>query len=211
MALASPGVVREEEVPADVEINSPSVGILSKRFPGPGKSQVLDLGAPLEANVEFFSTGACRIHIEDLYRFFIVPENGAAHVGEDEDDPLAARLIRALSFDDNARFDLVLAWDLFSYMEPRSIELLMSRVARSCRAGALLFLANSTSTKIPKVPARIAMSRLGRTRYQNFLSQGTVSNPRYSPIALEGMMPGFRLLHSFLLGENMQEYLFSFA
>jgi hypothetical protein len=36
-----------------------------------------------------------------------------------------------------------------------------------------------------------------------------MSNPRYSPIALERMMPDFRLLHSFLLGEGMQEYLFA--
>ena len=210
MALASPGVVREEEIPADVEINSPSVGILSKRFPGSGKCQILDLGAPLAANVEFFSIGSCRIHVEDLYRCLIAAENGVAHLDE-EDDPPANRLARALSFDDRARFDLVLAWDLLSYMQPPAIELLMSRVARSCRAGALLFLANSTSTTIPKVPARISMSRLGRMRYQNSLAEGTVANPRYSPIALEGMMPGFRLLHSFLLGENIQEFLFSFA
>ena len=210
MALASPGVVREEVIPADVEINSPSLGILSKRFPGPGKSQVLDLGAPVTSNVEFFSVGSCRIHVEDLYRHFIAPENGAAHLDE-EDDPAARLLERALSFDDNARFDLVLAWDLFSYMQPREIELLMSRVARSCRAGALLFLTNSTAVSIPKVPARISMTRVGRMRYQNSLAEGTVANPRYSPIALEGMMPGFRLLHSFLLGENMQEFLFSFA
>ena len=210
MALASPGVVREEIFPADVEINSPSVGILSKRFPGPGKCQVLDLGAPVESNVEFFATGPCRIHIEDLYRFFIAPEKGAANV-DDETDSMSAGLARALDFDDRARFDLVLAWDLFSYMEPRAIELLMSRVARSCRAGALLFLANSTAASIPAVPARIAMSRLGRMRYQNRVTDARVSNPRYSPIALEGMMPGFRLLHSFLLGENMQEFLFSFA
>ena len=210
MALASPGVVREEEIPADVEINSPSVGILSKRYPGPGKCQVLDLGAPVEANVEFFSVASCRIHVEDLYRHYIAARNGAGHLDEEEQST-ASLLTRALSFDDRARFDLVLAWDLLSYMQPAEIEQLMSRVARSCRADALLFLTNSTAPSIPKVPARIAMSRLGRMRYQNSLEQGTIANPRYSPIALEGMMPGFRLLHSFLLGENMQEFLFSFA
>jgi hypothetical protein len=206
MALASGNEIRQEEYPANLEFNSPSVGILSKRFPGPGKCQVLDLGAPAESNVAFFSGGSCRIYLEDLHRFFIAPrgyDNG--------DDTLAAAIADALSFENSARFDLVLAWDLFSYMDPDTIELLMARIARSCRVGTLLFLSISTRTMIPSVPAHFSMSRRGRLRYHVAAPGQTISNPRYSPTALEGMMPGFRLLHSFLLGENMQEFLFSFT
>lgn len=202
MALATGSQIRQEQYPANLEFNSPSVGILSKRFPGPAKCQVLDLGAPSESNVAFFSGGACRIYLEDLHRFFIAP--GARSGG---DEAVAA----ALSFENSARFDLILAWDLFSYMDPETIELLMARIARSCRVGALLFLSISTRTMIPSVPAHFSMSRRGRLRYRVTDPGRTISNPRYSPTALEGMMPGFRLLHSFLLGENMQEFLFSFA
>ena len=105
----------------------------------------------------------------------------------------------------------MLAWDLFSYMERAAIELLMARVAGSCRTGTLLFLTVSTGAMIPSAPARISMTHGGRLRYRRAVDGPSISNPHLSPTALESMMPGFRLLHSFLLGEEMQEFLFSYA
>jgi hypothetical protein len=64
---------------------------------------------------------------------------------------------------------------------------------------------------IPSVPARVAMVGGGRLRYESPASRQSISNPRLSPTALESMMPGFRLLHSFLLGDQMQEFLFSYT
>jgi hypothetical protein len=210
MALATGNEVLADEFPANLQLNSPSVGILSQRFPGPGKCQVLDLGAPAESNVAFFSDGPCRIYVEDLYRFFIAPRQ-EIEPGGDESEDIAAAISRALTYEDSARFDLVLAWDLFSYMERSAIELLMARVARSCRAGTLLFLTLSCGAMIPEVPAQICMTQRGRLQYHSTIEGRTISNPRLSPTALESMMPGFRLLHSFLLGDKMQEFLFAFA
>lgn len=210
MALATGNEILEEEFPANHEFNSPSIGILSQRVPGPGRCQVLDLGAPAESNVAFFADGPCRIHIEDLYRFLIAPRNEIAPDSEESED-ISAAISRALTYEDSARFDLVLAWDLFSYMERSAIEQLMARIARSCRAGTLLFLTLPSGPTIPSVPPRISMTQRGRLQVQSSTEAPTISNPRYSPTALESMMPGFRLLHSFLLGDKMQEFLFTFA
>ena len=210
MTLASSSEILEEERPTNLEFNSPSVGILSQRFPGPGTCQVLDLGAPAKSNLVFFSGSPCKFYLEDLYRFFIAPRTGRKSTG-DENDDIAAAIADALSYEDTARFDLVLAWDLFSYMERAAIESLMARVASSCRAGTLLFLTVPTSGMIASAPARISMTRRGRLRYRSTTDGPSISNPRFSPTALESMMPGFRLLHSFLLGEEMQEFLFSYA
>jgi len=210
MALASPGEIAEEQRPANLEFNSPSVGILSQRFPGPGTCQVLDLGAPAKSNVAFFSGSPCKFYLEDLDRFFIAPREGRKDK-RDEDDDVAAAIAGALSYADTARFDLVLAWDLFSYMERAAIESLMARVAGSCRTGTLLFLAVPTGAMIASAPAHISITRLGRLRYRSTADGPSISNPCFSPTALESMMPGFRLLHSFLLGDEMQEFLFSYA
>ena len=210
MALASPSGILEDEHSTNLEFNSPSVGILSQRFSGAGKCQVLDLGAPAESNIAFFADGCCKIYLEDLYRSFIAPAVSKKRSG-DKDDDIAAAISRALSLDDSVRFDLVLAWDLFSYMDRGIIELLMGRVARSCRSGTLLFLTVPTGAMIPSVPARISMTLRGRLRYCRATDGRTISNPRFSPVALESMMPGFHLLHSYLLGDKMQEFLFSFA
>lgn len=208
MALASGNEIVEDAHPTSLEFNSPSVGILSQRFPGPGKCQILDLGAPAESNVAFFAEGSCRFYVEDLYRYFIAP---CKQLQVDDEKSIANALASTLGFGNSARFDLVLTWDLFSYMERSVIELLMARIARSCRAGTLLFLTLPNEPRIPSVPAQICMSRGGRLRYHRPSTGQTISNPRLSPSALCSMMPGFRLLHSFLLGEKMQEFLFTFA
>ena len=199
----------EEEHPTNLEFSSPSVGILSQRFVGPGKYQILDLGAPVQSNVAFFSDSSCRVYVEDLYRFFIAPQEGRKN-NDDEDDDVASAIADALDYEATARFDLILGWDLFSYMERGAIELLMARVAGSCRLGTLLFLTVPTGTKIPSAPARITMTHRGRLCYRSAIDSQSISNPRLSPTALERMMPGFRLLHSFLLGEDMQEFLFRY-
>lgn len=211
MALATDNGFIENEFPAELEFNSPSVGILCQRFPGAGKCRVLDLGAPSESNVAFFADGSCRIYVEDLFRYFVAPREKLLGSGVDEEEDVASALADALEFEDSARFDLVLGWDLFIYMERSAVEFLMKRIARSCRAGALLFLTLPTDEMIPSVPARICMNRQGHLRYQKPVQPRSISNPRLSPTALQTMMPGFRLLHSFLLGGRMQEFLFSFA
>ena len=210
MALASSNAVLEKEHPTDLAFNSPSVGILSQHFPRPGKCQVLDLGAPASSTVAFFSDSACKFYLEDLYRFFIAPRKDG-NFDADGDDELASAIADALSYEDRARFDLVLGWDLFSYMERGAIESLMARVARSCRAGTLLFLTAPTGTMMSSIPARISMTRPERLRYRSAIDSRNIPNPRLSPTAMESMMPGFRLLHSFLLGDEIQEFLFSYS
>jgi hypothetical protein len=208
MALATRNAILEEDGPTSLDFNSPSVGILAQRFPGPGKCQVLDLGAPAESNVGFFAGGACTLYVEDLHRFLIAPEE--KRKGDADEDP-ARTITDALSYGPAARFDLVLGWDLFSYMKPSVVKLLMAHIGRSCRPGTLLFITTSTGAMIPGAPARMTMTRLGRLHYQSDPRGPHISNPRLSPTALENMMPGFRLLHSFLLGDKMQEFLFSYT
>lgn len=208
MALAPRTEIFEEEFPANLDLNSPSVGILAQRHPGPDKCQVLDLGAPTESTVAFFAEHPCKVYLEDFHRSFIAPR---ASRPPDEDEDVNAAIRDALSFADTARFDLVLAWDLLCYMEPGTIEALMACIARSCHAGTLLFVTLPTRSMIPGTPARISISHRGRLQYGRVSNGQSISNPRFSPVALENMMPGFRLLHSFLLGDEMQEFLFSFA
>jgi hypothetical protein len=208
MALAIRNEILDEERPTHLEFNSPTVGILAQRFSGPGKCRVLDLGAPAKSTIEFFSGRPCTYYVEDLNRFFITPRKNGKST---DDEDVVAAIAKALSYDDAARFDLVLGWDLFSYMERSAIELLMARIARSCRPGTLLFLSVATGAMIPSVPARITMINGGRLRYHSAVDPQRISNPRYSPTGLKSMMPGFRLLHSFLLGEQMQEFLFSYT
>ncbi len=210
MVVASHDAILGEELSTSLEFRSPSVDILAQRFLEPGKCQVLDLGAPAKSNVAFFFGGPCKFYLEDLNRFFIAPRERRESKG-DEDDNVASAIAEALSYEHTARFDLVLAWDLFSYLDRATIEMLMARVARSCHTGTLLFLTVSTAATIPSAPARISMTHGGRLHYRSAVDGPGIPNPRFSTTALQSMLPDFRLLHSFLLKDEMQEFLFSYA
>ena len=73
----------------------------------------------------------------------------------------------------------------------------------------MLFITASTETGLGDQPANVSVSRDGRLVYEPS-GPPVRPNPGHTPLALERMMPGFRLLHSFMLGEGMQDYLFSY-
>lgn len=211
MALANLQAVTDSPFAGALEFKSPSVAILQKHLLGAGKHQVLDLGAPTAANVAFLNQAPCRLYLEDFYRFLMMDRRGRRTLEGEEPESAAAELERSLAYPRNVRFDLVFGWDVFCYLERSTFEALMGRVARSCRSSCLLYLVGATPARIPAIPARITIEAGGRVRYLPLGNGKSRGNPRYTPLALERMMPGFRLLHSFLLDEGIQEYLFSFG
>ena len=61
---------------------------------------------------------------------------------------------------------------------------------------------------IPEDPARVVIIDEQHVRFEH-AGTGTRSCRKYLPGNLERMMPDFRLQHSHLLGNGMQDYLFS--
>ena len=207
MELAWTSVTTPVDPLAHNAFRSPSLKLLMEKLEE-AHLEILDLGPPVEANIDFFSHVSCRLHIEDLYRHLIAEP---IPIGEDEDPVprLTEAVDSALAHDANAGIDIILGWDLFNYMDPSTIRVLMRRVAQSCRPGTLLFLMISNLDAIPGVPAKITLDLDGTLAYAP-ASNSLIPNRRYTPLALERMMTRFGLLHSFLLGEGMQDYLFVF-
>ena len=201
----------QEQEQAISAFNSPGLRLLTEKLSSPGKHDVLDLGAPRDANVQYFREFSCRLHLEDVYRELQdFPQAG----GPEEDlQKLTERrsevLSRALVCGADLKFDVVMGWDLFNYLCPEAIGGLMERVSRHCRPGTLLFLIMSTHSSIGAQPAHVAARADGVISYEP-MTEVMVSCPAYLPLSLEKMMPGFHLLHSFLLGGRMQDYLFSY-
>lgn len=207
MAIASAPQTRTPGAPAAFRFRSPSLEIIRDQLAAPGKHSILDLGQPLSRNIEFFSHVSCTLYVEDLFDSLI----DLPPPGEDEGpQPYDRRVVRALSHSPETRFNVIFGWDLFNYMHGDQIHSLMKRLSGSCRSGTLLFIMISNTPTIPDRPAQMTVDGDGQVSYVP-VSDGERTNPRYTPLALERMMPGFRLLHSFLLGTAMQDYLFSFG
>lgn len=106
--------------------------VLAALAPVPGPS-ILNLGPVVGQNVAFFGDQlACRLAIEDLA---VVIDNAAAGRSSGS---LADEIERRLP-DEPARFDGILCWDLFDYLDRPTSQRLAARLVRLLRPGGVLY------------------------------------------------------------------------
>ena len=185
---------------------SPSLSFIREHLAADHTRAVLDLGMPSGGNVDFFARVSCMLYVEDLYYSLLALPPPT----EPEDEKTHERRVAAcLAHAPETRFDMIFAWDLINYMHPDMIHALMKRLSGGCRSRALLYFVLFTAPTIPSEPGKISISGDDRIHYQA-TAAADIPNPRYTPLKLERMMPGFRLWHSFLLGASLQEFLFRF-
>ena len=191
--------------PADGVSKSPGLELLTRRVASLGRPRILDLGPPREPTVQYFSQYPCVIHIEDLLR--TLAEDPGMSAPEEERDVEGA-VDRAIVHGDDVRFDAVLGWDLFDYLDAATVRAVTRRIASYCRTGTILFIMSSNHESIPSEPGRFTIVDERHLRFERIGVVGR-TGPGYSPRGLERIMPDFRLQHSFLLGGGMQDYIFS--
>jgi len=191
--------------PGPTEFRSPGLEAVAGRLREDRKQHILDLGPACGPNVGFFSRVPCKIYVEDLY-------HGLARLpprGEDDPPRSPSDLEPFLTHDRRVRFDIILGWDLLDYLERDVIGALVAHLREFSRRGTMLFILTSVRDHIPAEPGRfIITGEDNRLLYEPYLPP-TRKNPQYTPLAFERMMVGFHLLHSFMLTNGMQEYVFS--
>jgi hypothetical protein len=164
---------------------------------------LLDLGPALGANVAFLSQFCSRIRIEDLYPTLLTA--GFFNRGEEPVDGTIFE--RLLQIPGNMRFDIILSWGLFDYLESSEIRALVAYLSGFCHTGSFLFALSSNLKEIPSSPTSFMIQDRETLVYTGDASRLRPS-PRYAPRDLINLMSGFRAYNSFLLRNGMQEYLF---
>ena len=183
----------------------PSLGFntLFHQFRGNRKYKILDLGPAVGDNVDFFSQFRCRIFIEDLYRTL----NSFEYLTPDDGFSYAAVFEYLLPYLKNTRFDFILAWDVFNYLDRDEFRHLILHLSQFSRKGTVLFSLISTLKHIPETPYRFKIIDSENLLY-NCSSMNLKPGPRYEPSDLAELMPNFRICNSFLLRNGFKEYLF---
>jgi hypothetical protein len=166
------------------------------------KPHILDLGPAVGSNVEFLSQFGCKLYIEDLYSAL------ATRTQREEGEIAGPEFFQEfLALPEDTRFDVVLAWDLFNYLQRQELAHLAQPLRRLCRPGARLFALMSNQKQIPQQPIRFKIvdeQTLAYDRRTPLERPG----PRYAPSELNGRLRGFHVDRSFLLRHGIQEYLY---
>ena len=164
----------------------------------PRKANLLELGAPLRANIAFLNGYRCRLYVADAWR----------SLSELELEEAAKQAASTLPLPAGEQVHAVFAWDLLSFMQPEVVTALARALEPHCPSGTLLHALAYTGAQMPLLPAAGRMLPGARIEYRAS-TPSERPNPRHSPVALERMLPGFRLRHSFLLPGGLQDYLFA--
>jgi hypothetical protein len=188
--------------PVEQGHRSPGFSLISDYLRAEQKHNVLDLGPALSANIEFFSSLQCKVYVEHLST--LLRKLNTAPADEEGTDPSEA-LGELLSFAGDTRFDVVLAWDLFNYLEPPALDALIARLVRFCNRGTLLFALVCIGKHMPDAPMGITIAAQDRLFYE-VASTNTRRCPQYSSPVLLKKLQGFSVVRSYLLQNNIQEY-----
>jgi len=193
----------EEPLPEPESSSSLALKLLYDQLRHQRKYHVLDLGPALGANVDFFSQFSCKVYIEDFYRTL----SSFDYLSEDK---LSYQAVfeYLLPYEKNTRFDIILGWDLFNYLERDELQSLIFHLGHFCHKGTLLFALISTSQYVPEKPTTFQIVDHDRLLYQ---TNSTVLRqcPKYQQTDLNQLIPHFRVSNSFLLRNGFKEYLLS--
>lgn len=169
----------------------------------PPKRQILDLGPASGPNIDWLCRYRCKVFIANFFER--LSEDGprarqdAASFGE------SCRQL--LDFPPEARFDLVLLWDLLNYLSLAEVEVLMQHLRSHCHRGTRMMALVSIYQKIPDRPFRFLVLSPDEIRYETS-SRGLRESPRHREIDLLRRMAGFEVEKAMLLRNGMREYAF---
>lgn len=172
------------------------------------KPLVLDLGHPLQENLDYLSRFPARIFFEglgDVLPILQTPPVADSDPDELPPDPFAGLFI----YPGTVRFDLVLAWDFFDYLRPDQITELYRRLVPHLARDCLLFCLASSRPQIPASPQRYRVLGDDRLGYQT-LGPERIPGPRHRALELQTRLGGFSPERSVLLQHGVQEYLFRY-
>ncbi len=179
---------------------SPGMAIVAERLKRQPGSAVLELGAPSTESLAFLAKHGHDVEVVDLYHSSSPARSGALRGLL----PAAAQLPLP---EGEARFDVILMWDLLHYIDPADRRLFGARLAALAKPGALVFAFASSSREIPTAPIHFRIEAADRLRYGGLTSGEKLPPPRLGARDVEQAMTSFTGERIFQLRNGFQEIL----
>lgn len=136
------------DTPADVIHRSPGVTAIYNELKSSARNNILDLGSSSALSFNFFTQLSCHIHFENVDGFLEdCPEAWSSS------ESLRAGLDDYLSnFSEEKKFDIILVWDIFNYLDQNTMSWLVNRLNRYSHPNTLLHMVKYIGRNLPARP-----------------------------------------------------------
>lgn len=185
------------------ETNSPVLASLIAMMSKKSNLVVLDLGPARAANLEILSRFHCKLFIEDAHEMIAsfcgdtVADNAILESWLDQWTPAVKP----------GSIDVVLAWDIFNYLQPALYKTLVDRITPLLNPGAHLYLSVYSQKEMPALPMQFNIVADDRMEFMP-VTRATRPSPRFNQADLNKNLRDFMVIKSVLLRNGLQEYLF---
>lgn len=206
MSLAnSKSPAREDDLCAAPQVyRSLGFGLITGYLKEQSKPKILDLGPSVSANIAYLSQYHSKLYIENLSDS-VRDISAAMHVVEGREQAIAS----CFQPYGDTQFDVILAWDLFNYLDLESLAASMDYLSRYCRHGTRLYALVGIGKQILDSPSRFEIVDDDQLRYGVATDSGRRS-PQHSIPDLLRRLPEFVVRRTYLLRNGMQEYVFGY-
>ena len=182
------------EAPAVDVQHSPGLDAALGLVRSAGGERVLDLGPCVAANFEFFGSLARHLRVADLLAGDLEGSSSEGAGGPPLIDP------------EWGPFDLVLARDVLTYLEPEDAAKVVAALAGVCLPGACLFALVTTTEEaagreivfVVHDPAELEYRAADRARERRMR--------KATPAAIQRLLAPFRVERSYVLRNGFREY-----
>jgi hypothetical protein len=162
--------------------------------------RILDLGPSVAGNFEFYTDFASRVRFVDLF-------GHDRHIDVAQSMGFKARVhdLEEITAKHAGTFDVGLAWDVFNYVPEDQARMVVQALARLCRPGASLL---AIIVEADTMPARPSTYRIINEESLAYQLEGTEirGGPQLPPAAVERLLAGFAVEHTFVLRHGVREY-----
>ena len=167
---------------------------------------VMDLGGPVQENIDFVTGAGHKIYVDDLlysYDYFFSPKEQAE--GNFRPGRIEEFIESALSFEDHVA-DAILIWDRLQYLPPAIAEAVVERIRRVLAPDALLlslFRTDSSGADRSPYTSRILDGQTLLLREQSRQRPMETFNPR----TIHKLFQSYGEVRFFVSRESLQEVL----
>ncbi|MBN2320908.1 MAG: hypothetical protein JXR49_17650 [Acidobacteria bacterium] len=169
-----------------------------------GTCDLLELGPVRSGNIEFWARFSPSIFVADLRSSLPLPVSHS-----EEGEFIEPDWENILNLPDGRSFNVILAWDLFNYMEIPAVSSLVRHLCRYCSPGALLFALIFDRKQMPEIITVYRIVDESHLAYE-YAGTGMRPCPRHQPRALSIAMSNFRTFESYRLRNGMVEYVYAY-